>query len=99
MGSQRHRSGRYSVPPAGIEPATHGLGNRCGIESGNTQGICRANMRSTQPCAGAGARLGRPGAQRGKRVSSRRPGPGDHVRFHEATGRPVGRRSEGNRGR
>jgi hypothetical protein len=25
-GSHRRRSGRYSVPPAGIEPATHGLG-------------------------------------------------------------------------
>src|SRR6266496_2380366 len=29
----------FLVPPAGIEPATHGLGNRCGIDSGNTQGL------------------------------------------------------------
>ena len=39
------------MPPAGIEPATHGLGNRCSFHLGHTQHLHIDGMRSRTPCA------------------------------------------------
>src|SRR5438128_1109000 len=40
-----------SVPPAGIEPATHGLGNRCSIDWSHTQLVRSPSTRLPPPCA------------------------------------------------